>query len=223
MSPIFIPLDTVGLFSERWPELTFYAILIGVVAFAAVRVTTFYHTKIKAVADKVKDSDCARHGMAINDFHDTTKLILHKIDFIERKIDFVEKALVAQKPEMLSAFSQTNSPRQLNERGSRLMSDSGSDRILDEHKDDLVLQIEDMRPDTAYDVEQHAYAVLIMNTSQQWFNPLKEFVFNTPVYEDKSIDLGAICFVMSIRLRDYYFERHPEIEQESVNEKSGSN
>lgn len=186
--------------------MTFYVILIGIVAIVAVRVTSFYHTKIKAVADKVKDADCKRHGAAIDGFEATTMKILSKIDF-------VEKALVAQKPELLDSFSRANSPRQLNALGVSLMSDSGADEILDEHKADLILQMEEMKPNTAYDVEQNAYAVLIMNTDQQWFNPLKEFVFNNPIYRENSMSLGAICFVMSLRLRDYYFENHPEMER----------
>lgn len=212
MNATIIPLDIVQVFQDRWPELTFYAVLIIVIVLVVWGIAKFYYksylTRMLAVEEKVKNSDCIRHSTVINSFDTTANTIL-------RKIDFIEKALVAQDPGMLVVFSQTHSPRQLNPLGNELMIDSGADKVLDEYKDYLISQIEEMHPNTAYDVEQYAYAALIINTSQLWFNPLKEFVFNSPVYKEKSINLGAICFVMSLQLRDYYFEKHPEIDQES--------
>jgi hypothetical protein len=158
-----------------------------------------------AVEDKVRNSDCARHGKAIDDFDDTTKTIL-------RKIDFIEKALIASDKKLLSAFSQSNSPLQLNQRAIDLMTSSGANKILEGHRDDLIKQIEELNPATAYDVEQNAYKVLILNSDASWFIPLKEYIFNNPVFQGHSISLDAICFVMSLPLRNYYFEKHPEID-----------
>jgi hypothetical protein len=208
-STTFIPLDITQVFQDKWPEFTLYAVIAIVGIVVVWRIARFYYTnysvRMRAVEDKVRDSDCARHGRAINDFDGTTKIILHKIDFIE-------KALIASDKKLLSAFAKSNSPLQLNQRAIDLMTSSGADRILERHRDVLIKQIEELNPATAYDVEQNAYKVLILNSDASWFIPLKEYIFNNPVFQGENISMDAICFVMSLPLRDYYFNKHPEID-----------
>ncbi len=206
---MIIPLNITQLLQDKWPEYTLYAVLVAIGAITAWRITVFYytkiHTKIKSLEDKVQHSDCQRHGTAINGFDTATQTILHKIEFIER-------ALIAKDPSMLTTFAQSNSPLQLNQRAIDLMTASGADKILDEHKDDLTRQIGELNPATAYDVEQNAYKVLILNSDASWFIPLKEYIFNNPVFQDHNVSLDVICFIMSLPLRNYYFEKHPEID-----------
>jgi hypothetical protein len=221
---MIIPLDIIQVFQDRWPEMTFYVVLIAFVVFATWRITKFYYTKfkslenkvqhsdcqrhaiaIKSVEDKVQHSDCQRHAKAIDSFDVSTEKILTKIDYIE-------KALIAKDPNMFITFAQSHSPYKLNQDGIDLMKESGADIIFEQQKDDLVRQIEEMAPATAYDVEQNAYKVLILNTDKSWFIPLKEYVFNSPVFRGNNINLDAICMVMSLPLRDYYLEKHSEVD-----------
>lgn len=203
---MILPLDIIQVFQDKWPEFTFVVVLIVVVGFVVWKISAFYHTRIKSLEDKVKHAECQRHGSAINSFDASTQAILHKIEFIER-------ALIAKDPTMLTTFAKSNSPLQLNQNAVKLMSDSRADIILDEHKDDLITKIQELRPATAYDVEQHAYRVLIMSSDEQWFIPLKDYIFNHPIFQGQSINVDVICFIMSLPLRNYYLETHPEIEQ----------
>ncbi len=206
---MIIPLDIVQVFQDKWPELTFIVVLIALFVVMAVVITKFYytkiHSKISSLEGKVQHSDCQRHGVAINGFDASTQAILHKIEFIER-------ALIAKDPNMLTTFAQSNSPLQLNQRAIDLMTASGADEILEKHKDDLVKQIEELESATAYDVEQNAYKVLILNSNASWFIPLKEYIFNNPIFQGHNVNLDVICFVMSLPLRNHYFEKHPEID-----------
>lgn len=213
----------LGVLAERWPDLII-VLLVGFVVWFFCRL---YYTEIKAVKDKVEHADCKNNRTLINGFDHKTMQIFQKIDSIEDgfdhrtiqifdKINLIEKAIIAQDPPMLGMFSRSNSPRQLNELGARLFQQSGADKILDAHRAELVSQIEALDSATAYDVEQNAYRVLIDATSKPWFNPLKEFIYNSPVFEGNDVNVATICFVMSLVLRNEYFKIHPEIDSEKA-------
>jgi hypothetical protein len=203
------PLDITQVFQDKWPELVLYFSLFALGAFAAgVLVKIYYtkiHSKIHSLEDKVQHSDCQRHAKAIDSFDVSTEKILTKIDYIE-------KALIAKDPNMFTTFAQSHSPYKLNQDCIDLLKESGADTIFEQQKDDLARQIEEMAPATAYDVEQNAYKVLILNTDKSWFIPLKEYVFNSPIFRGNNINLDAICLIMSLPLRDYYLEKHSEID-----------
>jgi c-di-AMP phosphodiesterase-like protein len=201
--PFLKHLILLGVLAERWPDL----IIVLVVAFAVYWACRFYYTEIKVVKDKVEHADCRQNKTIISELKDTNREI-------KDAIILIQNAIIAQNPLMLGTFSKSKSPRQLNEMGVRLFEQSGAGKILDEHMAELVSQIENRHPATAYDVEQNAYLVLMGATSEPWFNPLKEYLYNNPVFEGNNINLGAICFVMSLVLRNGYFEIHPEIDSE---------
>ena len=218
---MILPLDAIDILAQNWPGPVAALIIMAGFCLVVWKVTQLYYKKIKPIEDKTAHSDCKVHATKIDSLGETSKAVFKKIDSFDeatkavlKKIDFIEKVLVAKDPDMLNAFSQAKSPRQLNPRGNKLMSDSGADKILDERRGDLIRQIESLSPNTAYDVEQYAYKVLIGNSSESWFNPLKEFVFNTPSYEKMNINIETICFVMSLGLRNYYFDSHKEIDPE---------
>jgi hypothetical protein len=202
---MIIPLDITQIFQDKWPELTFYVVLIAIVSVVVWRISAFYYTRIKSLEDKVQHSDCKRHGVAIDSFDASTQTIL-------RKIEFIERVLIAKDSSMLTTFAQSKSPLQLNERAIALMKDSGADKILDEQKENLLAQIEAMKPSSAYDVEETAYKILLLNSGEHWFIPLKDYLFNHPVFQEQPINVDAICFVMSLPLRNYYLDSHSDID-----------
>lgn len=206
-----IPLDALDIFAERWPEFTFIAVLMAIVAIVVWRISAFYYTRIKVIESKTEHADCKRHGEAIGGFDRTAEKIFDRIEKSLNKIDRLEKAFVAKNPEMFDSFAVSNSPLQLNQLSKDLMADSGADKILEDQKGYLVSQIEKIDPSTAYDVEESAYRVLLLSSSESWFNPIKTFIFNNPVYKERNINLDVFCFIMSLPLRDHYLGKHREI------------
>lgn len=217
-----ILLDFTDYALDKWPVLTICLVAIGVVIYVAVWVTRFYYTHIKAVEDKVEHADCKRHGDAISGFDKKTEKMFARIDeslskigrienLLGGRITTLEKAFIAKYPEQLDTFAQHNSPLQLNDFSKEIMEESGADKIFEQQKDDLVRRMEELKPGTAYDVEETAYRVLLYNSSEMWFNPIKTFLYNNPVYKEKTLNVDILCFIMSLPLRDYYLARHPEI------------
>lgn len=87
----------------------------------------------------------------------------------------------------------------------------------------LVSILENTQPKTPFDVEDNASSVLIQNIGDSMFNEIKSFLYYSPdkieVKDPESgsdvkvmLSLHSLVKVMSIYLRDKYFERHPEID-----------
>lgn len=107
-------------------------------------------------------------------------------------------------------------PRQLNDTGLYLYNDMRGEDFLKTNKQHLFSSMERRKLPTALDVESEAYFTLVASTREDFFIPLKTYVYNSPmidVGEGKQIEctLDAACFVLSIPLRDMYLEEHPEI------------
>lgn len=117
-------------------------------------------------------------------------------------------------------LSAKNSPRQLNELGSKIFADIKGEEFLKANKDFLFAQIDTYNPKTALDVENAANLVCAVSTADERFNRIKNFIYNSPSYKindeegnEKLYDLALsdVCFVLSIPLRDMYLEEHTEI------------
>ena len=134
------------------------------------------------------------------------------------------KSLLLMKHKGASAlFSMKNSPRQLNELGSRLFSEIHGQDFIDRNKEFLFSKIDAFRPQTALDVENAAHMACTAYTDNAIFNDLKTFVYNSPSYKvtdaegrERLYDLALsdVCFVISLPLRDMYLAEHPEIQTE---------
>ena len=117
-------------------------------------------------------------------------------------------------------FALKNSPRRLNDFGLQVLEDAKGMDFLYANKDFLFAQIDACSPKTAYDVENASHTVCLTSTDNEFFNGLKNFVYNSPSYDikddegrEKKYDLSLpdVCFVLSIPLRDMYLDAHPEI------------
>lgn len=169
----------------------------------------FYYRRFKKLEDKVEHADCKNHHRILTDNDQFIKEIKNSIDRIER-------ILIAKDPDMLNQFSKANSPRQLNDVGRRLFKDSGAETILSEHLEELIAAIAARNPETAYDVEQYSYSVMMEKSSEEWFVPLKNYIYNHPVFDGVNVSVTAIAFIMSLPLRNEYLGRHPEINPDDL-------
>lgn len=77
------------------------------------------------------------------------------------------------------------------------------------------------------DVERYSLRVLNENMQKEIFNGIKDFVYNAPSTMkiqdetgeevDVNVKIETILMIMSIYLRDKYFERHKEIDTTGFN------
>lgn len=164
-----------------------------------------YHSRLEETNKKVDGLPCADHNakyMAIMDRLNTI------ITYLQTKY-----------PTSVNIFSAKASPRKLNKLGERLYDESSAGEFLSRNIDRLIQLIDDKKPQTALDVENYANEVLLESLDSEAFNGLKRWVYNSPSWpieingekRDYSITMNDICFVISIKLRDAYLERHPEL------------
>lgn len=161
--------------------------------------------RLQSLEDRISLSDCKNNKESIKE----TK---EMISSINRSIERIEKIIIAQNPDMLAQLSETHSPRQLNATGLELFQISGADKILKENMETLINKIEACNPTTAYDVEQQAYAILLESSFDAWFAPIKNYIYNHPVFNGNlNLNIETFAFVMSLPLRNEFLKRHPEI------------
>ena len=77
---------------------------------------------------------------------------------------------------------------------------------IDKIKDELADKLEDENPSSQYDVQEKARRILSWDMiDDERFEPIKDWAYKNGKDFDQILRLG------SIPLRDYYFEKHPEI------------
>ena len=140
----------------------------------------------------------------------TKKIDSLPCDSHRRAIVNIEKSLLGKK-RFKANLTVAYSPRKLSELGSELYQKSGMQAVLEENMCVFVEKIENEKPTSALDVEDLAYSVLFGDTSELFFKPVKDWIFNHPVFNEMDIDMSAICYVASFELRDAYLKKHPEI------------
>ena len=179
-------------------------VLIGV-TIAACR---FYFSKCNTI---ITNAQCEAHHRTLETLESQGKNSADILLKLMSKIDNIERVLIAKDNSMLEHFSVTHSPRQLNDAGENLLRDSGAKVLLEAELPRLIELIDKEEPHTALDVEQIAYRTLLDESSEPWFIPIKNYIYNHPVYQDIPIHVGTLCFVMGISLRNSYLDRHSEI------------
>ena len=100
---------------------------------------------------------------------------------------------------------KTYSPIALTESGRKRISDVGFDEIFKEHKQDFFDFIISEKAVTKYDIEISAIKSLSALLYKEYFNPLKEYLYDNPNVDDKQLKL-----TLGIYVRDEYFKAHPE-------------
>jgi hypothetical protein len=116
--------------------------------------------------------------------------------------------LMSKHEDAVDALSVSHSPISLNEAGERLYTISGAKEILESNIEKYIKKIEALNLKTALDVEEQSLLILYGCSGDDEFTPLKNYVFNNPVFEKLSLNMASICFVMSIPLRDEFLKRN---------------
>jgi hypothetical protein len=207
-------------FDFLFKHLPIIAIML-IVSIASVSVSWIwfkvYH-RFKKVEDEVKKIPCNLHERSIQTIQNDVS-IMSDIKFSIRKI---EEYIIKQDPASLDSLVRKCSPYKITSFGEVLLENSGAKKCVDDNVNFFILEIQKLEPKVALDVEQNALSVLNENLKHDFFNDIKNYIYNLPnptEILDKAnnstklnIKMESVLMVMSIYLRDKYFELHPEID-----------
>jgi len=184
--------------AEQYPTIG-GAIILILVAYNA----TMYHVSIQRTHKKVDKHQ--RKIAAVEKIVDDLPCDTHR-----KAIVNIEKTLLGKK-DFKAKLAVTFSPRRLTEFGRELYQKSGMQAVLESNILHFVEKLEVERPKTALDVEDLANWVLFKSTDEDFFIPVKNWLYNNPALDEEDIDMSDICYVASLELRDAYLKKHPEI------------
>lgn len=148
---------------------------------------------------------------------------LHKIVISTNEmVTEISKWVMRIDADMINKLVKKNSPFKITPVGKVIFEKSGAKKVMDENIDKLINMLEGTYPKTPYDVEDNASNILIQNVGDDLFNDIKNYLYyspdkikvidpNTGTEIHVSLSIHAIIKVMSIYLRDKYFEKHPEL------------
>ncbi|MBQ0081129.1 MAG: hypothetical protein KBS95_06255 [Alistipes sp.] len=188
------------------------------------------------IEKKIAELPCKEHETAFKGYDSILKNFENKFSDIDKKQDKIIDILTKHEDRLGSlesnmtrvitilsikdistatAFSLKHSPSQLNEMGVKLFEECGGEKMLADNGDFFIKLMEKDNPETALDVENKAYEVLLSNSYMSIFNHLKQWVYNCPDWEIDSkkytITMKDVCFVLSLHLRDMFLAKHPSI------------
>lgn len=95
----------------------------------------------------------------------------------------------------------TASPKTLNDKGVKLLEESGIKKIVNDNKSELEKKLKDQKLKNFLDIEKQSYYVLKSLEKLEIFIPIKNYIYNNP-----DISSESILFVGSIYLRDKYLK-----------------
>ena len=188
---------------ENWPILA----ILAAVCYLAARITRSITKWEDQNSQRHKDSE-RRHDEVDASLRD-----------IAQRIETIERFLIKKGGANYNDFTKMNSPRKLNDKGTRLFNVSGASKFFEEKKEGLLkllsFEMNKIRVKSALDVEIYANKVCYDISGNKDFKPIKDFIYTHPIFEGSDISIDTISMLMGLLLRDEYLKIHPEIVPES--------
>jgi len=116
-----------------------------------------------------------------------------------------------------SNLFRTQSPIELTEAGSKILSDMGGKNYVDSHLETLINQIQKQDFKSGLDVQNYCSVMLNERIIEDdALIPVKNYIYTNPIYkiDDNTsipLDLTVSVTIMGIYLRNKYFEKYPEL------------
>ena len=196
--------------------------IVVLVAIIATWRVSKYHTKLEEIKDKVEKLPCDKHKDDIRDsgqrYNELQRIVSSTNDMVVE----INKWLMKFDNDMIDKLAKKASPLKMTPLGEVLFEKSSAKKTIDNNIDFLIKELEDINPQTAYDVEEEALSYLLRNMGNEIFTDIKQFLYYSPDTiqlkdpvsgEDKDVRLSmqSIIKLMSIYLRDLYLKKHPNI------------
>ena len=204
----------VSFFAENYPTLIWILVAVVVTWQASSLYQRF--KKVEEVSAKVP---CDKHHESIQGIQSNMPILKD----IKESVRKIEEYIIKNDPNSVDVLLRKCSPYKITNLGEIVLLNSGARECIDLNADYFIGLIEGMNPLVALDVEQYALSVLNDNLKHDYFNTIKNYIYTIPdpvkitdditgESTDVSIKLENILLIMSIYLRDKYFEKHPEID-----------
>ncbi len=148
--------------------------------------------KYKEKVDRLEEHD--------KEYRKEVKQIATDVAVLSERIQNIQKSI-----DSLASSAQAHSPIQLTDRGWKMVKDSGAYAIYEVNRDKYLAELEALKPRSQYDVQEKAYRIMSDKFNAKEFQPVEQWAFNN----GKTMD--EIIRILGYPLRDYYFEKHPEI------------
>jgi len=175
-------MESGNIFTSEWfiPIITLVQIIIaGIVAFATA---SYKFGKLEQRIDHLEE-----------DNKDEKK----ELRELGKSVAEIKGQLSVNNP---AAYVQRKSPVTMNERGEKLLKDSGGDDFISSNKNELFEKIKTIGYKTAYDVQENTKIVINSYKNDERFIKLKDYAFK------EGVDLEIITLVLAIRLRDLFLQ-----------------
>lgn len=197
-------------------------IVVVLVAIIATWRVSKYHTKLEEVRDKVEKLPCDRHKDDIRDsgqrYNELQRIVSSTNDMVVE----INKWLMKFDNDMIDKLAKKASPLKMTPLGEVLFEKSSAKKTIDNNIDFLIKELEDINPQTAYDVEEEALSYLLRNMGNEIFTDIKQFLYYSPdtiqlkdpvsgEEKDVRLSMQSIIKLMSIYLRDLYLKKHHNI------------
>lgn len=205
--------DTIfGYIAENYPLL----LILTAACWLTWKAKGVYD-RSKEVEKKVDSLPCEQHKTDLS----FVKQSNQKLNDISSSVRKIEEWILKMDINAMDDLVRKCSPYQLTEAGKIMLLKSEAKSCIDTNLDRLLQLLAETKSMTAYDVERNSLRVLSSLTEDSIFNDIKNFIYNSPASIDietsegqKEVPIGMqrILMIMSIYLRDKYFERHTELD-----------
>ena len=102
------------------------------------------------------------------------------IEKIKNNIKVITDTLIKSDLPFYGEKLQTYSPINLTEKGQTFLSDVGFIKLFEDNKNDFFNYIDSEKPKTDYDIENVALRSVFFLFDKDYFNPIKEHLYNNP-------------------------------------------
>lgn len=203
-------MDTIfDILKDLMPLWYFLALVITVL------VTRFYYTRFKKTEDAVNTLPCQDESYRFErkETAEMTKENNEMLKGVSNWMERLERILISKDTSFIQDFSETRSPRQLNELGERLLLVSRGKEALSKELPRLIELMTQESLSMDLDVENEAYRLLSNQSEEQWFAPIKDFVYNNPIFEGRAISITTLSMLLGLVLRNAYFEHRDGLKE----------
>lgn len=130
-----------------------------------------------------------------------------KLDSVRSDVDKMMSQMggLEKRVDSFTNVAQSHSPLALTDKGWALVKDSGAYEIYDTIKDELVAELELQNPRSRYDVQEKARWMMGQKFEDDRFSQVEDWAY------EHGEDFLQILRSLGLPLRDYYFEKHPEV------------
>ncbi|MFH0752303.1 MAG: hypothetical protein V1914_01770 [archaeon] len=136
-------------------------------------------------------------------FYKIDKIFMKALNPIKNAIVEIQ-TLITSKGVTLNHLltEKSGTPLELNDYGEELVTESGLDKIIKEHKkklfEELKKKLEELGSKTPYDVQECSRIVLMDNRNSKFMEPVKKYAFENAINVDIILRTGGLI------LRDLY-------------------